>query len=80
MEQQWISVNEKLPSITIDESKDLNESEPVIGLLKNGEVYKMVLSHWYESESNEFSWYYHDCGEHCDSVTHWMPLPKPPKQ
>ena len=74
---KWISVNEKLPSITIDESKDLNESEPVIGHLKNGEVYKMVLIHWYESEPNEFSWCFNDSGEHCDSVTHWMPLVLP---
>lgn len=78
MSSKWISVKDQLPPITIDESKDLNESKPVIGLLANGEVYKMALNHWYESEPDEFGWHYHDCGEHCDSVTHWMPLP--PKQ
>lgn len=77
MTQQWISVKEKLPSITIDESKDLNESEKVIGLVKGGQVYKMVLTHWFEDEPNEFTWVFDDSGDLCDSVTHWMPFIPP---
>jgi len=73
---RWISVSERLPEIEILERNDINNSLPVIALLKNGEVYKMVLSHWYEDEPNIFSWVYSDSGEIENNVTHWQPLPK----
>lgn len=73
---RWISVKEQLPKIEILERNDINNSLPVIALLKNGEVYKMTLSHWYEDEPNVFNWVYSDSGEIESNVTHWQPLPK----
>ena len=72
----WISVSERLPEIEILERNDINNSLPVIAILKNGEVYKMVLSHWYEDDPNVFNWVYSDSGEIESNVTHWQPLPK----
>lgn len=78
---EWISVNDRLPEIKINESDDINDSEDVIALLGNGEVYKMKLSHWYEDRPDVVSWVYCDCGEICtNGATHWMPFVLPNKE
>ena len=61
--QEWISVDDRLPK---------NEKEGVLIALRWG----MVDIGWYEEGqwSSEFVNEYED-GE----VTHWMPLPQPPK-
>lgn len=81
-EGKWISVKERLPELVQDHQKDTSESGPYIVLLSNGEVYRCMLSHWYEDDfiPEKFYWYYTDTGEICDKVTHWMSLPSPPKE
>jgi hypothetical protein len=75
---RWIPCSERLPEVKIDPNKDINDSTAVLGLLSNGEIYKMYLSHWYEDEPNSFNWRYSDCGELCDSVVMWTTLPPLP--
>lgn len=75
---KWISVKERLPEIKINKSLEINESEKVLALLENGQIYKMELTHWYENDDNDFNWIFDDTGEFCETVTHWMPLPEPP--
>ena len=82
---KWISVNDRLPK----------EKEPVIILLKDGQVFRgeirdrILLPEW---------WYYYDAGDldmdtlgymyfsgggfwiKENPVIAWMPLPEPPKE
>jgi hypothetical protein len=77
-QSRWIPCSERLPEVKIDPAKDINDSVRVLGMLSNGEIYKMYLSHWYEDEPNSFNWIFSDSGEMCDKVVMWMPLPPLP--
>lgn len=62
---EWISVKDKLPELRI----------PVLVYLKNSELQVAIMStsnNWYISDewNNSFLHEY---------ITHWMPLPSPPK-
>lgn len=69
---EWISVKERLP-------KNTGISENVILHTRNGKV----VTGWLEIGA--FKWWiledadYHESVEF-DYVTHWMPLPEPPKE
>ena len=80
--QEWISVKDRLPEndgsylVTINSfggRKHIN----VRWFAKDGEAVNE-----YELAGQENVWYYYDSEWgyiSIDSVTHWMPLPKPPK-
>lgn len=40
-------------------------------------TYGIVWPYWYDPEGKRW---YDDCGYLTESVTHWMPLPEPPKE
>jgi hypothetical protein len=66
---EWISVNKKMPPL----------NERVIALESDesdfyGDIYKLFT----HDNNGEITWY-DDEGYSYGCVTHWMPLPKPPK-
>ncbi len=61
---EWISVKDRLP----DEKAD------VVVVIQNGYGY------WFRVAYREQSWWVSSGRRIYDSVTHWMPLPEPPKQ
>ena len=69
-QSKWISVEERLPEMYEDGSAD-------IVLVTDGQFIHMA------AYSNE-KWYFAECGEMKEpmfyKVTHWMPLPEPPKE
>ena len=69
-QMEWISVEERLPEMYEDGSAD-------IVLVTDGQFIHMA------AYSNE-KWYFAECGEMKEpmfyKVTHWMPLPEPPKE
>jgi hypothetical protein len=82
--QRWISVNDRLPDI-----KDISinsESEDVLVLSSDGNMYVAYLNFYpisgYRTEE-QYSWSDRSTGCGCCSesidVTHWIPLPPPPK-
>ena len=80
--QEWISVNDRLPQedgsylVTIN-SFNGRKYIDVRWFAKDGEIVDK-----YELAGQENVWYYYDSewgSISIDSVTHWMPLPLPPK-
>ena len=77
-EMKWIPVTERLPKGA--DGKSL--CEVVIAYLNNGEVYPQVcvgwlnIDRWYLVVGDDD--YYTIWG--FEAVTHWMPLPEPPKE
>ena len=75
MQPEWVSVEDRLPEI--DKSVIVKtaffrdrkyETETFIGFMDEyGELYSLP-------EGESYGWQFNDC------VTHWMPLPEPPKQ
>jgi hypothetical protein len=63
---RWIPVTERLPEA---ESGDI--SKPV--LVTDGDC--MAIAEWFNFEMCEPYWSYTGMGD----ITHWMPLPEPPK-
>lgn len=64
---KWIDVNERLPE----------EGQIVLAVIGKG-----ITIDLYENESfNADDWAEHMniAGGNCGNVTHWMPLPEPPK-
>ena len=61
----WISVEERLPE----------KYEVVIALNKRGKQHDIDKAYW-----NGFGFYRHYRKAPYSNVTHWMPLPKPPKE
>ncbi|OOS24662.1 DUF551 domain-containing protein [Moraxella pluranimalium] len=68
----------------VDCEDSLPEADSTVLALANGRIrvltYEVVrhdddYSHWWNDEDGEFC-YYIDSGD----VTHWMPLPQPPKE
>ena len=74
--QQWIPVTERLP-----EEMPENKGKKVIGCIVahdpygNGKLKSQFRQRQYDKYSNK--WYWAKIGG-C-TVTHWMPLPEPPK-
>ncbi len=73
---EWISVNDRLPKI----------DETIILLDHYNQVFPGCLSQW-GNNKNLRDWYDMEAGEYLDPdletpktiITHWMPLPNPPK-
>ena len=80
--QEWISVKDRLPENDGSYLVTMNSfgGRKYIGVrwfAKDGEMVNE-----YELAGQENVWYYHDSEWgyiSIDSVTHWMPLPQPPK-
>ena len=75
METEWISVDERLPEVKYEHNDMVYVLMAMGHNVRDGcyikyDDEKVGSFHW--SETNEM----HDVTEH---VTHWMPLPKPPK-
>ena len=75
--QEWISVKDRLPQGA--DGKSL--CEMVVAYLNNGEVVGQVCTGWLNGDK----WYLIvGCDDYytvwgLGAVTHWMPLPQPPK-
>lgn len=65
MHDGWISVEERLP--------EEDENVLVYGPWGIGNGYSLAF--WYDSAWNDV-----DSGYPLDNVSHWMPLPDPPKE
>ena len=62
---EWISVEERVP----------DAETPVLVFTKKGSFY---VGYYYKAVTNPgFTGFYADCAKR--DVTHWMPLPEPPK-
>jgi hypothetical protein len=64
---EWISVKDRLPE---------NEVDAILAILLNGNYYVMI------GRRSGYVWdiYTLDGIQWVNSVTHWMPLPEPPKE
>jgi len=67
-DNKWISVEERLPDI----KPGYDYSERVIVVDKNKYIYNSTF--W------EFSQTWEDDEKNVEDITHWQPLPKPPKK
>ena len=83
--QEWVPVTKRLPQedgaylVTIVTINSFNEYKyiDIRSFAKDGEMVNE-----YELAGQKNVWYYHDSEWgyiSTDSVTHWMPLPQPPK-
>ena len=86
--QQWISVKDRLPNVE-KTSRSLRRESSCILLASYGNVY---AAHLCEDWSDRSLFIFEACTCNCrafdmeidewklDQVTHWMPLPAPPKE
>ena len=65
---EWISVDDRLPEIEGHYLVHTPRSFPKNCKLQIGELY-----------SDDNSWY-NEADDYLDDVTHWQPLPEPPKE
>ena len=73
---QWISVKDRLPKLTENAGGHM-QSVAVLCRHTDGHHEDCVCCEDIDGGNPLF--YYVQCGEYCDTVTHWMPLPEPPK-
>ena len=73
----WIDVHESLPQ---------EDGDYLVYLIDNGACYRIAVSRFYK-EKTELRGIFHDDKTHWgitkwddDVVTHWMALPKPPRE
>ena len=80
--QEWISVEDRLPQkdgsyLVTSNYFGKNQRIDVLGFVKDGETVDK-----YNLAGQQYVWYFYD-SEYgyvsTHSVTHWMPLPQPPK-
>ena len=77
---KWISVEDELPEVE-NENGTLQCTETVLAADKNGYFYTGFFRIYKYDKSIEFVGCDHDSLDTGDfDVTHWMPLPKPPKE
>lgn len=67
-EQQWISVKDRLPEQT-------DPATAVLGITERGRCH--IVYYLKGVTSEEFTGFYDACAKR--EITHWMPLPQPPK-
>lgn len=76
--QEWISVTERLPDLELAEAKANDCDSYVCLTAKRGFANKdqiFIIKAWYYGDRFE-----NDDGiDITDDVTHWLPLPQPPK-
>lgn len=76
--QKWISVTERLPDLELTEAKQEDaDVYPCLATIKHRMARggRYVSKVWYDGELFTNG----DCFDLTDEVTHWMPLPEPPK-
>lgn len=73
-QQGWISVEERLP-----ECEDVGESEALLFLTSEGRVEAGYFGRGSVWRDVYFRHYRTSVGRDASDVTHWMPLPEPPK-
>ena len=74
---EWISIKTRLPPTK--KASDYNLSDRLLCLVNNNEY--LLLEYQFGDEDGGWtSWYCRDFEDSVENVTHWMPLPKPPKQ
>ena len=66
--QEWISVKDGLPEQT-------DPATAVLGITERGRCH--IVYYFKGVTSEEFTGFYDICGKR--EITHWMPLPQPPK-
>jgi uncharacterized low-complexity protein len=67
---EWISVKDRLPP---DQGKKV--------LVANGHGYISVFALWKKEYGNKWTWIDEQGHfKHTNDITHWMPLPEPPKE
>ena len=66
--QEWISVDDRLP-------EQSDQATAVLGITKHGKCY--VVYYYKAAINDEFTGFYDNAIKR--AVTHWMPLPQPPK-
>lgn len=80
--QEWVSVNDRFPQkdgsyLVTSNYFGKNQCIDVLGFVKDGETVDK-----YNLAGQQYVWYFYD-SEYgyvsTHSVTHWMPLPEPPK-
>ena len=80
---EWISVDDKLPEIETanikEYSRHYSKSVRVLCVCKQKSGKVMVKEGYYETSSDGTRIYWKIPGS-IDLVTHWMPLPEPPKE
>ena len=74
---EWISVNDKLPDLS-NSNKYGKYSQPVLTLHSDGHHEDCTLQESVDFEGEPY-WCYVQDDDWCETVTHWMPLPEPPK-
>lgn len=67
--QEWVSVKDRLPEQT-------DPATAVLGITKRGKCY--VVYYYKAAINNEFTGFYDNAVKR--DITHWMPLPEPPKE
>ena len=80
--QKWIPVTERLPALHTDDYEELDGSRMQIETSDNQWV---VTAYGYQTKARYetgvvFQGWVGECGETIRNVTHWMPLPEPPKE
>lgn len=72
---EWISVKERLPGTKYkkDQYAEWQESQEVLGFSTDGEFFVMT----YQKDKKGQYWTTDD--GITKNITHWMPLPEPPK-
>ena len=68
LDQEWISVKDRLPEQT-------DPATAVLGITERGRCH--IVYYFKGVTSEEFTGFYDLCAKR--KITHWMPLPKPPK-
>lgn len=72
--RRWIPVTERVPGI--------DDGDWVLGVVNGfvcGTIYKnAIVTVEYDEDSG--CWYLHDASKQMLTITHWMPLPQPPKE
>jgi len=74
----WISITHKTPKLGVSISNGFMwESERVLAC---GPSYGVGIACYYASEGlKDFWWWKNRHGEKLEGITHWMPLPAPPR-
>lgn len=64
---KWISVKDRLPE----------DQRSVLTVNGHGEIRTMGL---WSKFGDEWTWVHNFCTMHYNDITHWMPMPEPPKE
>lgn len=80
---EWISVKDRIPEVSgakNDRLPDLCESAPVLAITEYGVMVVAQYATDIDDETGESTRYWYIKGiDVIYGVTHWMPLPEPPK-